>query len=77
VRVIVAPADLKFELWFRNQKYNRSHEPIGIEWDPAGASARPPTRDKKSENYPGIDDYLESSGRPLPGREQRTPRGPF
>ncbi|PQE13605.1 hsp70 family chaperone protein [Rutstroemia sp. NJR-2017a BVV2] len=45
VKVIIAPADLKFELWFNGTRYNRSHEPLSVDWDPAGASLRPPSRD--------------------------------
>ncbi|KAF4446805.1 hypothetical protein F53441_9586 [Fusarium austroafricanum] len=33
VRVIVAPADLRFELWFRGEKFSRGHEPIKVEWN--------------------------------------------
>jgi hypothetical protein len=62
IRVIIAPADLKFELWFKNTKYNRSHEAVSIEWDQAGASARPPTRQGENDNW-------ESHPyRPAPGR---------
>jgi hypothetical protein len=61
VRVIIAPADLKFELWFKGAKYNRSHEAIAIQWD-AGASVRPPTRN--GEN----DGWESHSARPAPGR---------
>lgn len=45
IRVIVGPADLKFELWFKGRRYNRSHDSIKIQWDAAGASARPPSID--------------------------------
>jgi hypothetical protein len=51
VRVIIAPADLKFELWFKGTKYNRSHEAVSIEWDQAGASARPPTRKEDTDDW--------------------------
>ena len=37
IRVIVAPADLRFELWFDGRKFSGNHEPIGIKWDAAGA----------------------------------------
>lgn len=36
VRVIIGPADLRFELWFDNQKLSRD-EPIRVEWTPAPA----------------------------------------
>ncbi|PQK13650.1 hypothetical protein BB8028_0004g05810 [Beauveria bassiana] len=37
VRVIVAPADLRFELWFGGYKFSGNHEPVGVVWDEAGA----------------------------------------
>ncbi|OAQ94032.1 Hsp70 family chaperone [Purpureocillium lilacinum] len=37
IRVIVAPADLRFELWFDGQRFSGNHEPVGIKWDAAGA----------------------------------------
>ncbi|KAM5373928.1 hypothetical protein ACJZ2D_006757 [Fusarium nematophilum] len=37
VRVIVAPADLRFELWFRGQKFSRNPGPIKVEWNSVGA----------------------------------------
>ncbi|KAJ6788470.1 hypothetical protein PWT90_02615 [Aphanocladium album] len=40
VRVIVAPADLRFELWFGGQRFSGNHEPIGVQWDSAGARVR-------------------------------------
>lgn len=33
VRVIVAPADLRFELWFGGQKFSRNHDPVQVEWN--------------------------------------------
>ncbi|RSL74686.1 hypothetical protein CEP51_011497 [Fusarium floridanum] len=33
VHVIVAPADLRFELWFNRVKFSRGHEPIKVEWN--------------------------------------------
>lgn len=41
LRVIVAPADLRFELWFKGKPYTSSIDPVTVEWDPAGASAKP------------------------------------
>ena len=55
VRVIIGPADLKFELYFKGVKYNRSHDPIKIEWD-SGATVRPPTPTKSNSR---MDDTLE------------------
>lgn len=60
VRMIIAPADLKFELWFNGKRYNRSHDPISIEWDQSGASARPPSSG--------------GSGTPADGWESYTPK---
>lgn len=33
LRVIVAPADLRFELWFENKRFSGDHEPIAVTWD--------------------------------------------
>ncbi|KAJ2899464.1 hypothetical protein MKZ38_003021 [Zalerion maritima] len=41
VRVIVAPADLRFELWFGGQRFAGNHEPIAVAWDQNGAATRP------------------------------------
>ncbi|KAF4456804.1 hypothetical protein F53441_1155 [Fusarium austroafricanum] len=35
VRVIVAPADLRFELWFGGKKFSGNHQPISVQWDAA------------------------------------------
>ncbi|KAH7013012.1 hypothetical protein EDB80DRAFT_709222 [Ilyonectria destructans] len=32
IRVIVAPADLRFELWFGGMKFSGNHEPIEVKW---------------------------------------------
>ncbi|KAK8144135.1 hypothetical protein G3M48_006267 [Beauveria asiatica] len=40
VRVIVAPADLRFELWFGGYKFSGNHEPVGVVWDEAGARVK-------------------------------------
>ncbi|KAI8960398.1 hypothetical protein F5Y11DRAFT_358482 [Daldinia sp. FL1419] len=37
VRVIVAPAELRFELWLAGQKFSGNHEPIKITWDTEGS----------------------------------------
>lgn len=56
IKVMVAPADLKFELWFKEKKYSRSHDPVTIQWDSAGASEKPP----EQEHAGGFgDDVLE------------------
>ena len=36
VRAIVAPADLRFELWFGGTKFSGNHEPIQVTWDQEG-----------------------------------------
>ncbi len=33
VKVIIAPADIRFELWFRGKKFSKNHEPVQIDWD--------------------------------------------
>ncbi|KAK3355016.1 hypothetical protein B0H65DRAFT_563441 [Neurospora tetraspora] len=40
VRVIVAPADLRFELWFGGQKFSGNHEPISVDWDHEGSKVK-------------------------------------
>lgn len=37
VRAIVAPADLRFELWFNGHKFSGNHEPIKVTWDQEGS----------------------------------------
>jgi hypothetical protein len=41
VRVIIAPADLRFELWFKGMKYNRGHDAISVQWDDLGSAVKP------------------------------------
>ncbi|KAL8371984.1 hypothetical protein RB595_001684 [Gaeumannomyces hyphopodioides] len=36
VRVIVAPAEIRFELWFNGHKFSGDHDPIEITWDEVG-----------------------------------------
>ncbi|KAF4961625.1 hypothetical protein FSARC_10115 [Fusarium sarcochroum] len=36
IRVIVAPVDLRFELWFGGTKFSGNHQPISVQWDAAG-----------------------------------------
>jgi hypothetical protein len=48
--VIVAPVDLKFELWFNSKKYNRSHDPI-LEWDEGGAPAKLVSEDRLVDEW--------------------------
>ncbi|RGP69846.1 hypothetical protein FLONG3_7672 [Fusarium longipes] len=35
IRVIVAPVDLRFELWFNKTKFSGNHQPISVHWDAA------------------------------------------
>jgi hypothetical protein len=35
IRVIIAPADLRFELWFGGQRFSGNHEPIKVTWGSA------------------------------------------
>ncbi|KAI1333540.1 hypothetical protein F5Y15DRAFT_410294 [Xylariaceae sp. FL0016] len=37
VRAVVAPADIKFELWFAGQRFSGNHDPIKITWDEEGS----------------------------------------
>ena len=39
VKAIVAPADLRFELWFNGHRFSGNHEPISVTWDQDGAQA--------------------------------------
>ncbi|TVY38313.1 hypothetical protein LSUB1_G004387 [Lachnellula subtilissima] len=41
VKVIIAPADLRFELWFKGMKYNKGHDAITVQWDEVGAAVKP------------------------------------
>ncbi|KAK6853859.1 hsp70 family chaperone [Apiospora arundinis] len=40
VRAIVAPADLRFELWVGGRKFSGNHEPIKVTWDEEGAQVQ-------------------------------------
>jgi hypothetical protein len=40
IRVIVGPADLRFELWFGGNKFSGNHEPISVAWDESGTRVR-------------------------------------
>ncbi|GKU00247.1 hsp70 protein [Fusarium langsethiae] len=35
IRVIVAPVDLRFELWFNKTKFSGNHQPVSVQWDAA------------------------------------------
>lgn len=38
VKAIIAPADIRFELWFGGQRFSKNHEPIQIDWGAANGS---------------------------------------
>ncbi|KAK8119881.1 Hsp70 family chaperone [Apiospora kogelbergensis] len=40
VHAIVAPADLRFELWFAGKKFSGNHEPIKVTWNEEGTNVR-------------------------------------
>ncbi|KAK8867494.1 Hsp70 chaperone protein [Apiospora arundinis] len=40
VHAIVAPADLRFELWFGGRKFSRNHEPIKVTWNEKGTKVQ-------------------------------------
>lgn len=42
VRVVIAPVDLKFELWFKERQLRGTHNPVKIELH-EGATVRPPS----------------------------------
>ncbi|KAM4066815.1 Hsp70 family chaperone [Hirsutella rhossiliensis] len=39
VHIIVAPADIRFELWLGNERFSGKHQPISVSWDEAGLEA--------------------------------------
>jgi hypothetical protein len=57
--MIIAPADLKFELWFKGKRYNRGHDPLTIEWDQVGASVRPPSSEGPGTPADGWESYMQ------------------
>jgi len=40
VKAIMAPADLRFELWFGEQKFSGNHEPTSVTWGEEGTTAK-------------------------------------
>lgn len=51
VRATVGPADLTFELWYKEQKFSKNHTPIKVTWDEEGASSGPtPNPEPTSES---------------------------
>jgi len=49
VRVLIGPADIRFELWFDNQKLSRDQS-IKVEWTPAPSAAPGPPLDLATYN---------------------------
>ena len=49
VRVIIGPADIRFELWFDNQKLSRDQS-IRVDWAPAPSMPPPPPVDMSIYN---------------------------
>lgn len=49
VRVLIGPADIRFELWFDNQKLSRDQS-IRVEWTPAPSMPPPPPVDISTYN---------------------------
>ncbi|KAK8124034.1 Hsp70 family chaperone [Apiospora kogelbergensis] len=39
IRVIAAPAELRFELWFGGTKFSSNHEPIKVVWQEGGTNS--------------------------------------
>lgn len=51
IRVIIAPADLRFELWFGGQKFSGNHEPIAVSWDQEGVKAGEVNGQKRNTGF--------------------------
>jgi hypothetical protein len=49
VRVLIGPADIRFELWFDNQKLSRDQS-IKVEWKPASSAPPGPSVDLATYN---------------------------
>jgi hypothetical protein len=58
VRAIVAPADLRFELWFGGQKFSKNHDPIQVTWDSDGV---------KGETIPTNQELVQAWNAPING----------
>jgi hypothetical protein len=50
VRVLIGPADIRFELWFNDQKLSRDQS-ITVEWTPSKAPVSGMTPSKDPESY--------------------------
>jgi hypothetical protein len=76
VRVLIGPADIRFELWFDNQKLSRDQS-IKVEW----AAAQTPmttAEPARSSNYGAIDSPQAGAtgfNQGMPDRTEKTKRG--
>ncbi|KAF2177496.1 hypothetical protein K469DRAFT_358573 [Zopfia rhizophila CBS 207.26] len=64
VKVIIGPADIRFELWFAGQKLSRD-EPIKVEWIPAPA---PPLEIFNIAQLPGDEEFKPNNTPQVHGR---------
>jgi hypothetical protein len=76
VRVLIGPADIRFELWFDNQKLSRDQS-IKVEW----AAAQTPmttAEPARSSNYGAIDSPQAGAtgfNQGMPDRTEKTKQG--
>lgn len=56
IKVALAPADIRFELWHNGQKLSKDN-PIKIEWHAAQAPPDPPT----TNNFDGLGQTLQTA----------------
>lgn len=61
VRVLIGPADIRFELWFDNQKLSRDHS-IRVDWAPAPSMPPPPPVDVSTYNRVELPDSYPTQG---------------
>lgn len=41
IKVTIGPADLKFDLYFKGEKFSKRHDRIAVEWNKEGAAMKP------------------------------------
>lgn len=70
IRVIVAPADLRFELWFAGEKFSGNHEPITYRL--CGIKKKGKIRNEQiGKERPGTDEPgMDRSGKDRSGRHR-------
>ena len=52
LKILIGPADLKFQLWGRNRQISKDHEQIVVQWNPVPIQGQSiPAGDVKSEMY--------------------------